>query len=177
MEKLKFTLKAWPLITLITVMLCISTQCAAKLFGIDLPEQTNILLVRNCAGMNWVFASLVFQIVILLPAVEEVIFRYLLWKAPLRLFRGDKSRDAIAVAAIFSAVIFSFAHYIDYLSWAHSGNITLKGIDNAFLALGFFGLAQCWLYRKTHALSAAILNHSLFNATNLTLLFIVPTGV
>ena len=46
--------------------------------------------------------------------------------------------------------------------------------DAAFLALFFFGLAQCWLYRKTDHIWCAILNHGLFNLTNLVLLFLLP---
>ena len=46
--------------------------------------------------------------------------------------------------------------------------------NNAFIALFFFGMAQCWLYRKTDRLWAPMLNHALFNLTNLVLLFILP---
>ena len=34
--------------------------------------------------------------------------------------------------------------------------------------------AQCWLYKKTGRLWCPVLNHALFNLTNLILLFILP---
>ena len=62
-----------------------------------------------------------------------------------------------------SSALFSAAHYI-----------AQPFPDAAFLALFFFGLAQCWLYRKTDRIWCAMLNHFLFNLTNLVLLFVVP---
>ena len=44
----------------------------------------------------------------------------------------------------------------------------------AFLALFFFGLAQCWLYAKTDRIWCPMLNHFLFNLTNLILLIVIP---
>ena len=64
---------------------------------------------------------------------------------------------------IFSAALFSAAHYLQF-----------PFPDDAFLALFFFGLAQCWLYTKTDRLWCAMLNHGLFNLTNLILLFLLP---
>ncbi len=65
---------------------------------------------------------------------------------------------------MFSAAAFSAAHYIQ-MPWP----------NNAFIALFFFGLAQCWLYRKTDYLWCPALNHALFNTANLVLMFIVPS--
>jgi len=65
--------------------------------------------------------------------------------------------------AVVSAALFSAAHYIAQ-PWP----------DAAFLALFFFGLAQTWLYAKTKRIWCAMLNHALFNLTNLVLLFVVP---
>ena len=48
--------------------------------------------------------------------------------------------------------------------------------NNAFVALFFFGMAQCWLYNKTGKLWTALLNHALFNLTNLILIFILPAA-
>lgn len=172
------TLKAWPAITLVTVMLCFLTQEGAKLLGIELPVQTNIEIVRSYAGCNLVFASLVLQIVVLLPAIEEALFRWGLWKFPLDRMRGAGSRLALVVAAaLLSSAVFSFAHYIDYTAWAKTGEFTLRALDNAFLALFFFGLAQCRLYRRTGSLFCAILNHGLFNLANLVLIFVFPENV
>ena len=170
MSSLKLTLRSWPIIALLTIGLCYLTQTVAKWFGIELPDQANIELVKRYAGWNWNFAFLCLQIVILLPALEELIFRYLLFKLPIRL-AGKRQRGSGVLAAltktapwaIFSSILFSAAHYLAQ-PWP----------DAAFIALFFFGLAQCWLYHKTGHLWCAILNHGLFNLTNLVLLFILP---
>ena len=169
MSSLRLTLRAWPVIAAATIGLCYLTQTVAKLFGIELPDQENIDLVRRCAGWNWNFASLCFQVIVLMPAIEECLFRWAsrpAWK---------KTSTWIAVCAALSG-IFSFAHYPDYLAIAKTGQYVLKPIDAAFLALFFFGFAQCWLYRKTRHLWCAMLNHALFNLTNLVLLFVIPSA-
>jgi len=190
-KNLKFTFKAWPIIALATIGLCYLTQQVASWFGIELPDQANIDIVRRCAGWNWTFAFLCLQIIVLLPAVEELAFRYLLFRLPLRLagktkegsfltsgedaaspFQDecDQGRSGVLAAcqktapwAILASALFSAAHYIAQ-PWP----------DAAFVALFFFGLAQCWLYKKTDRLWCPILNHALFNLTNLVLLFIIP---
>ena len=156
-SKVAITLKAWPVITLITVALCFLTQQTAKLFGIELPDQANLDVVRRMAGLNWNFAFLALQILVLLPAIEELIFRL-----PLRAVRKWRPRNTWTLAVFLSA-LFSAAHYI-----------AQPFPDSAFAALFAFGMAQCWLYRRTGSIFCPILNHALFNLTNLILLFIVP---
>ena len=156
---LKTTLKAFPIITLISAALCFLTQGIAKLFGIELPDQANLEIVRRAAGWNLNFALLVLQIVVILPIVEELIFRL-----PLKIAFRKKWRmtGTIIFAAALSA-LFSAAHYI-----------AQPFPDSAFIALFFFGMAQCYLYKKTGSIWAPILNHTLFNLTNLVLLFVIP---
>ena len=175
---LRLTLKAWPVITAATVGLCYLTQTVAKWFGIELPDQANIELVKRYAGWNRTFILLCAQVIILMPAIEELIFRYLLFKLPLRILhkRGGgtpppqtfiltsgRGRLAPVALAIGSSALFSAAHYL-----------AQPFPDSAFIALFFFGLAQCWLYHKTSRLWCAVLNHALFNLTNLVLLFVLP---
>ena len=228
MKSLRLTLKAWPAIAIATIGLCYLTQTVAKWFGIELPDQANIELVKRYAGWNKTFILLCVQVLVLMPAVEEFYFRHFLYKGPqevlgrksilhaliptvailllaacvpLGLF-GPKPHDYVlsefpsgpwtcywlGVSALafveycirvflgrliaktsawsiagFSALLFSAAHYLAQ-PWP----------DAAFIALFFFGLAQCWLYKKTGRLWCAILNHALFNLTNLVLLFILP---
>ena len=177
-SKLRLTLRAWPVITAATVGLCYLTQTVAKWFGIELPDQANIELVKRYAGWNRTFAFLCLQVIVLLPAIEELIFRYLLFKLPLRILhkRGGgtpppqtfiltsgRGRLAPVALAIGSSALFSAAHYLFQ-----------PFPDSAFIALFFFGLAQCWLYHKTSRLGCAVLNHALFNLTNLVLLFVLP---
>jgi membrane protease YdiL (CAAX protease family) len=168
------TVKAWPVIFIVTIALSFATQAVAKLFGIDLPEQTNIELVRRYAGWNATFSLLVLQIVVLLPAIEEILFRGGLFRLPLSARRCQRAFPLVLAAAVVSSAVFSFAHYIDYAAWVKGVGFSLRALDNAFLALFIFGFAQCWLYRRTRRLFCAILNHALFNLTNLILLFIVP---
>ena len=186
MKNLKFTLRAWPVVAAATIGLCYLTQTVAGWMGIELPDQQNIEIVRRC-GLHafdslknfGVFASLCAQVLVLLPAIEELIFRGALFKLPLRKMgkrvtadrqqpadgtdRGAEHGAAPAVAAILSSATFSAAHYLAQ-PWP----------DAAFVALFFFGLAQCWLYRKTDRIWCVMLNHGLFNLTNLVLLFILP---
>lgn len=183
-SNLKLTLKSWPVIAAATIGLCYLTQTVAKWFGIELPDQANIELVRRYAGWNRTFLLLCAQVLVLMPAIEELIFRYCLFRLPIKVGRAlrahrnqDKAENAplcdcgeagvlalpLLAAATVSSILFSAAHYLAQ-PWP----------DAAFIALFFFGLAQCWLYKKTDRLWCAILNHGLFNLTNLVLLFILP---
>ena len=169
--KLKFTLKAWPAIAALTIGLCYLTQVVAGWIGIELPDQANLELVRKWAGWNKVFISLCVQVLVIMPAIEETVFRWLLFKLPMQLTRrllggqgtGDARRGVAVLVPLVSSALFSAAHYIAQ-PWP----------DAAFIALFFFGLAQCWLYAKTERLWCPMLNHFLFNLTNLVLLFFLP---
>ena len=180
MKNLRFTLKAWPVIAIATIGLCLATQVVAKLFGIDLPDQENIAVVRKC--LEHMFDSpkhfytcmaLFAQVLVLLPMIEEFVFRYLLFMLPVRLLtrhlpasllKGTMPAYVIAASVVIpSSVLFSAAHYVQQ-----------PFPDTAFVALFFFGLAQCWLYFKTDRLWCPMLNHALFNLTNTVLIFVVP---
>ena len=166
---MKFTLKAWPVIAVATIGLCFITKTVAGWFGIEIPDQQNVELVRQW-GLHCfdslrnfgVFAILLAQVVVFLPAVEELIFRWLLFQLPVRKLSIQDFKLQIAVVAVSSA-LFSAAHYI-----------AQPFPDAAFIALFFFGIAQCWLYRQTDRIWCPMLNHALFNITNLVLLFAFP---
>ena len=168
---LKTTLKAWPAIAAATIGLCFLTQGGAKLFGIDLPDQQNVEIVRQWLVHAFdspkkfgVCAFLLLQVLVLLPAVEETIFRWLLVRLPTRIAAKACGRAKLEMSlAVVSSALFSAAHYI-----------AQPFPDAAFVALFFFGLAQCWLYRKTDRIWCPMLNHFLFNLTNLVLLFVLP---
>ena len=180
MNRLKFTLKAWPVVAAATIGLCFLTKSAAEWFGLQLPDQPQVEIVRKWilhafdSAQNFTTcAILLLQVLVLLPAVEEVVFRWLLFRLPTRALCGssaDGKRSAspwrhVAVAAlpVMSSALFSAAHYI-----------AQPFPDAAFIALFFFGLAQCWLYRKTDRIWCPMLNHFLFNLTNLVLMFVLP---
>ena len=180
MNRLKFTLKAWPAITVMTIGLCYLTQIVAGLFGIDLPDQEQLTLVRtylthafDSPKMFMVAVWLLVQVLVLAPAFEEVLFRWAGWRLPARLIFRGRAAAAWALAAVSSAA-FSAAHYIDYVTLAKGGGFKWMPPSSAFLALFLFGLAQCWLYRKTERLWCPMLNHFLFNLTNLVLMFFLP---
>lgn len=175
MKNLKFTLKAWPVIALATIGLCFLTQLTAQLLGIDLPDQNQMktvyLYMIHCFD-SWqlflTFAFLCIQVLVLAPIIEESVFRL-----PTR--PAWKSTLGWIVAAIVASAVFSFAHYPDYVASVKNRALILRPLDGAFLALFFFGLAQCWLYRRTGRLWCAMLNHALFNTTNLVLLLLFPS--
>ena len=165
-SNLKLTLKAWPVIAAATIGLCFLTQTVAKWFGVELPDQENVDIIRRYAGWNLTFALLVAQVVAVMPVVEEALFRWLLFRLPAGRLAAKCGASVAAVgAALISSAVFSAAHYIRQ-PWP----------DAAFLALFFFGLAQCWLYCKTERVWCPMLNHALFNLTNLVLLFLIPEG-
>ena len=182
MSNLKFTLKAWPVIAVATIGLCFLTKTISGWFGIEIPDQLNVELVRQW-GLHCfdslrnfgIFALLLAQVVVLLPAVEELIFRWLLFKLPVRFVEkrletidakqghSESVRKIQYPVSVVSSAFFSAAHYI-----------AQPFPDAAFIALFFFGIAQCWLYRTTERIWCPMLNHALFNITNLVLLFVVP---
>ena len=181
-DKLKFTLKAWPMIAAATIGLCFLTQGVAKLFGIDLPDQEQMTTVRNYLLHTFdsmqhfkVTVSLLLQVLLMAPMLEEALFRQLGWRLPVKFLARGKSA-AVWAFAVASSAVFSAAHYIDYIALVKSGGFQWLPLSNAFLALFFFGLAQCWIYRKTDRIWCPMLNHALFNLTNLVLLFVVPEG-
>jgi len=189
MPKLKFTLKAWPVIAGATIGLCYLTQLVGGWLGFDLKEQTTIVQMRQMGFHAWqllsagnfrqiasdkVALAFLFNIpavLAVMPVVEEFVFRWLLFRWPCRLIdkrtRGTggsrRDKNATICLAIAASILFSAAHYIQ-MPWP----------NNAFIALFFFGLAQCGLYRKTERIWCAMLNHGLFNLTNLVLLFVIP---
>lgn len=174
---LKRTLRAWPVIAAATIGLCFLTQSVAKLFGIDLPDQQNVDTVRQWmlhafdSPRNFATcAFLLVQVLLLLPILEEAVFRWLLFMLPARL-AGKGGQQLVAprpgalgcTLAVVASALFSAAHYISQ-----------PFPDSAFIALFFFGLAQCWLYAKTDRIWCPMLNHALFNLTNIVLLLVLP---
>ncbi len=175
MSKLKTTLLAWPAVTVAAILLCLATEkVAMTLFGVELKPQTSVDQIKplltglfeqlsNCNRPDKAFfkclgsiSYIIAWICLIMPALEEFIFRYLLWRLP--------RAKAPAVMAVISSVLFTAAHYIQ-MPWP----------DNAFMALFFFALAQCYLYAKTGALWCPVLLHALFNMANMILMFFIPS--
>ena len=169
---LVFTLKAWPVVALATIGLCCLTQAVAGRLGVALPDQANVEVVKRslanafASADHFIFAAcLVANVLVLAPVAEELVFRGLLFKLPCRLVWKGREPDVrcLWAIAVVSSALFSAAHYY-FQPWP----------DAAFLALFFFGLAQCWVYRRTGRIWCAMLDHFLFNLTNLVLMFVLP---
>ena len=97
-KNLKTTLK-FSLATVIGAsVLCGATEMVAKwCFGIELPVQSQVDFVKSYVGWNRVFAAIVAQAVLLMPALEEIVFRWLLWKLPLSLAHKWSGGGRIAI--------------------------------------------------------------------------------
>ena len=166
-DAFKLTLAAWPVVFLVAVGSCWLTSVVAGWFGIDLPDQPSLDMVRRARG--WELAFWIALVAVAAPVAEELIFRFLLFKVPLwivqKVRRTAPGARPVAVAALVSSALFSAAHYVQ-----------MPFPNNAFLALAAFGLCQCALYRRTARLWSPMLNHALFNLTNLALLFVFPAA-
>ena len=146
--------------TLATFGICLATLIVARLFDVALPEQSNLMLVRESllsAFRDWshfiVALKIAAMVLVVAPVFEELVFRGLLYRLPSRWLPHW-------LPMILSSVLFSAAHYL-----------AQPFPDNAFVALAFFGMAQCWLYRRSGRIWCAMLNHLLFNLTTLLLVF------
>ena len=133
----------------------LTKELAAEFFNITLKSQDSVLLIRKIPYWSSLFLKVVTMVVIVAPLLEELIFRFLFWKLP--------APSKPYLAAIPTSILFATAHYFQN-PWP----------DNAFIALFFFGMAQCWLYKRTNNLWYPILNHMLFNLTNLAFLLCIP---
>lgn len=179
MSSLKKTILAWPFIFGTVILACWLTELAAKhFFGIDLPVQQSVAFVKGARGWNLV--KILFTVIVVAPVMEEFIFRFLLYKVPRK--GGELLLPKLIyflilypiIVAVISSVLFSMAHYYDVMKLFKTGRLVFLGWNNAFIALFLFGMAQCWLYKTTSWLWSPILNHALFNATNVALIFILP---
>lgn len=111
-------------------------------------EQHAIDLLLN-ADSFWMRWYLAFFAVVLAPVAEEFIFRGVLFPYIKQL--GWPKLAWIGVSLLFAAI-----------------HVNLP----TFVPLFVFALALTWLYEKTDCLLASITAHSLFNATNLLVLFL-----
>lgn len=154
-SKLKLTL-------LTTVAVFLGAISICQIFEwMGFPEQDQVKAIKEMAGWNRDFMSIVMWILLFTPPLEEGLFRF-----PTRFIRHP------AFAVLISAV-FSFCHYIDFQSIVAGRGFAVLPISNAFLALFFVGLAWCWLYRRTGSLWCSMLSHSVFNGVNLILALLI----
>ncbi len=165
-KDVKAALKAWPVMFFAAGGICFATSKTAQFFGCDLRDQASLDIFKNAHGWRLVLFCL--YAVIGAPVAEECIFRALLFRLP-TVSLGKKlavkavpglEKTLLAAFAAVSSVLFTAMHY---------GKVN-PFPDNAFLALFFIGVFQCMLYTRTGRLSVVIINHILFNLTNLVAL-------
>jgi len=92
-----------------------------------------------------------FTAIVLAPIVEEILFRGILY--PLVKELGYPVLALSGTSLLFAAI--------------HGSLLT-------FVPLTFFAMALVLLYEKTDTLLAPIASHSLFNAVNFTLFYVLP---
>ncbi len=105
-------------------------------------NQMAVEAVRN-AGRWWERGLLFTFAVISAPIAEEILFRGVLW--PLVRETGWQRTGMLGVGLLFALIHLNAA---------------------ALLPLWFLGCFWAWLYERTGDLTAPILSHGLFNATN-----------
>lgn len=161
-RRLKTTIRYAAAVFAGATAICWLTGVAAAALGFTLNDQYSLALVKNARG--WRLVSLIALVLAGAPLWEETAFRLVLFKGPVALCRRFSLRVHKAVWAAISSTIFVALHYGKANPFP----------DNAFVALFFFGLAQCLLYEKTSRLWCPVLCHMLFNLANLLFLFILP---
>jgi len=167
-SRLKFTFRSFPVITLVVIGLSVLTKGVAALFGFDLPDQEAVDFLVKARGLR--LLKLLVYVLIVAPAVEELLFRGILYRVPAWIFgKIPRCRNVARwVFAVISSIIFSASHYLTF----GCVGVGLRGPDSAFFALFVFGMAQCWLYRRTGRVWCPMLNHALFNLVNVILAFL-----
>lgn len=173
-----FLLKVWPVVFLTLAVLSFLTEKVASLLGYTLAGQEALEAVYHVlVDGSWSErGKVLFLVLILAPISEELIFRFVGWRFPqilLKWIHAKVFHVALAgLLALVSSAAFMCVHYIQVTRHFNSFWVTTKPLDNAFIALFFFGLAQCLIYFKTKNILFPILHHFLFNLTNLIFLLV-----
>lgn len=111
-------------------------------FHVAHDTQAAVDAVRN-ASRPWELGLLFLFAAGTAPAIEELLFRGILW--PLVRHRGWRFGGGVAVSLLFALIHFNLA---------------------ALLPLAALGLFWTWLYEWTDDLAAPMLSHALFNGAN-----------
>jgi membrane protease YdiL (CAAX protease family) len=159
-----------------------------EVLGLDQPKW------KSGIGLAVISLAAAVPVMISLKIISEFILQKLDWtsgsqpaiemfanvKTPwLRVYLGVFTIVLAPVAEefIFRGVIFSGLKKLGWTKTAWVGTSLLFALIHLnapiFLPLFAFALVLTWIYQKTEGLLAPILAHSLFNATNVTLLVLV----
>jgi membrane protease YdiL (CAAX protease family) len=116
------------------------------------PAEQEAVELFSKAQSNLSIVYLIFFAVILAPVAEEFIFRGILYPFIKQL--GYPKLSLLGVSLAFASI---------------HGSLVIV------LPLFVFALAQTWLYEKTDCLLAPMITHSVFNLTNLVVMFATGT--
>jgi membrane protease YdiL (CAAX protease family) len=108
------------------------------------------------------YAMLFFVVPVLVPFIEELFFRGLIFGL-IRDSGVENKKRALIFGAIASAVIFGLAHFQGFSSFT---DITVLGTT------AIIGLTNCWLVYKTDSLYTAIACHLSYNLSTSGLIFL-----
>ncbi len=132
----------------VMIVLKMISEVALRKLGWAVEDQRAVDLILNCKSVGLKIYLGVFAVIIA-PLAEEFLFRGLM-------FSAFKKAGWPVCGWIGTSFLFALIH----------------GSAPIFLPLFVFALALTWLYETTDGLLAPILAHSLFNATNLAILFL-----
>lgn len=126
-------------------------------FGVFAEPQAVLISLQEAKKSPFVIPFLFAYIGVMVPFIEEILFRGFLFGWLHRYMK-------FFLSAFFTSCIFSAAH----ISW---GNVLLPQFP-LFVGLFITSWVLCALYSSYRSLFAPILFHSLFNLVNLSLLFL-----
>lgn len=155
-----------------TIVLVLATLSAvvtvARAMDITTPMVGHELLERMMEGESPLArALLIFSALVLAPVLEEVMYRGLLQSALQSATHWQMRRGVI----VLSAVIFSVIH----AGPATFDSSATGGVPwQALIGLIVLAIVLGGLYERTGKLLACIVVHSLFNATNVLLVLLMP---
>ena len=123
------------------------------------PQQVAVDQIKKAANSTMEFAALVFSVVVLVPFIEELLFRGFLqnWL---------KNRLSKINAVLLTSAIFSIFHFAPSQG---VGNIEL--IVSLFVLSCFLG----YIYERQKSLFAPIFMHSIFNMVSIILIIVTKT--
>jgi len=114
------------------------------------PEQQALVPIFTAATDPPARVFLILSACVIIPAIEETVFRGFLYGALRRAF-------APGTAALVSAAVFA------------GGHLTLSG----FLGLALLGVVLAWLYERTGSLLAPMAAHGVFNGFGVALMLLI----
>jgi membrane protease YdiL (CAAX protease family) len=134
------------------VVLLLQSLCVTMLthFGHP-PDNQRAVEMFLAAKTVWARSYFAFFAIVLAPVAEEFIFRGVLY--PFIKQQGWPRAAFIGVSALFAFIHFDAATFIPLFALA---------------------LVLTWIYEKTDCLLASITAHSLFNTTNVVVLYFMP---